>query len=107
MKLQPEFLSTLTQTTPDTLNDKDHTSIFSGNASFNDFVSSAFENVSERTTNLKNVISTISESSQLTGNPENLLILQKYINEYTNYVSLISTISRKGIGTIETLEKAQ
>ncbi|WP_048697130.1 type III secretion system inner rod subunit SctI [Erwinia piriflorinigrans] len=107
MIIQPEFLSAQTQTAPDTLNDKDRTSVFSGNGSFNDLVFSAFENVSERTINLKNAISTISESSQLTGNPENLLILQKYIIEYTNYLSLISTISRKGIATIETLEKAQ
>ncbi|MFT8211956.1 MAG: type III secretion system inner rod subunit SctI [Symbiopectobacterium sp.] len=36
-----------------------------------------------------------------------MLQLQSYLGEYSNYVSLISTLARKGVATIETLEKAQ
>ncbi|WP_042958944.1 type III secretion system inner rod subunit SctI [Erwinia tasmaniensis] len=107
MNLKTKFQSNLTQSLPNTLKDNDHTSVFSHNASFSDFVSNTFENSSEHRISFDNVLNKFNQPHESTDNPENLLMLQAYINEYSNYVSMISSVVRKGIGTIETLEKAQ
>jgi len=74
---------------------------------FNDLVSNAYQQVSEHESQLKERIDLISSSPQLTSNPESLLKLQNYIGDLTNYISLVSTVARKTVTTIETLEKSQ
>ncbi|CCG86220.1 type III secretion system inner rod subunit SctI [Erwinia piriflorinigrans] len=74
---------------------------------FNNLVSSKFNEISETNLEFKNVINTLHQSPEFTSDPNKLLMLQYYIGEYTNYVSLISTLARKGVSTIETLVKSQ
>lgn len=107
MNLKLDFQSNSTESLSNTLNDNDHTSVFSHSASFRDFVANTFESSSNNKISFNNFISKFNQPHQTTDNPENLLILQSYINEYSNYVSMVSSVVRKGIGTIETLEKAQ
>lgn len=74
---------------------------------FNNLVSSTFNKVSETDDEFKNVINTLSSSAHFNSDPQKLVMLQNYIGEYTNYVSLVSTLARKAVSTIETLEKSQ
>ncbi|ADP12402.1 Type III secretion apparatus protein [Erwinia sp. Ejp617] len=106
MKYHPEILSSLTRLAPDTLNNGVETTVISHDQSFNDLVFSSFKDFSENNIHHKSMINKLTESSQLTGNPEYLLKLQNYIGEYTNYISLVTSIARKGISAIETLEKS-
>ncbi len=74
---------------------------------FSMLVSNTFKQMSETDEQFKLAINTLSNSPHFTSNPEALLQLQSYLGEYSNYVSLISTLARKGVSAIETLEKAQ
>lgn len=74
---------------------------------FTNLVSKEFNKVSESNEQYKDVINNLSQSPRFTSDPEKLLMLQNYIGEYTNYVSLVSTLARKAVSTIETLEKSQ
>lgn len=74
---------------------------------FNLLVSRTFNKVNETETQFKNVIDTLSQSPYFTSDPEKLQMLQNYIGEYSNYISLVSTLARKAVSTIETLEKSQ
>ncbi|CCP03017.1 Type III secretion system protein PrgJ [Erwinia amylovora Ea644] len=100
-------LSSLIRLAPDTLKNEADNTIISHNQTFNDLVSSTFKDLSENNIHYKSMINTLSESSQLTANPEYLAKLQNYVGEYTNYISLVTTLARKGISAIETLEKSQ
>ncbi|MFB5172767.1 type III secretion system inner rod subunit SctI [Erwinia amylovora] len=107
MSYHPVNLSSLIRLAPDTLNNEAENTIISHNQTFNDLVSSTFKDFSEKNIHYKSMINTLSESPQLTGNPEYLARLQNYVGEYTNYISLVTTLARKGISAIETLEKSQ
>lgn len=85
----------------------DSTSVSVHDQYFNNLVSSTFTKISETDTEFKNVINTLSSEAHFNSDPQKLLMLQNYIGEYTNYVSLVSTLARKGVSTIETLEKSQ
>lgn len=74
---------------------------------FSVLVSNTFKQMGETDEKFKQAINTLSNSPAFSNSPEALLQLQNYLGEYSNYVSLISTLARKGVSTIETLEKAQ
>jgi len=102
-----QALSSLTQLTPysSSVDNSTSTAVHDGN--FNNLVSSAFNKISETSMQYKDVINALSHSEQFSSDPKSLLMLQSYIGEYSNYVSLVSTLVRKGVATIETLEKSQ
>lgn len=107
MSLPTQALSSLTKLTPYTAEPEDNLSVSVHDQNFNNLVSSSFKKISETDMQYKDVINTLSQSPQFTSDPQALLMLQSYIGEYSNYVSLVSTIARKGVSTIETLEKSQ
>lgn len=100
-------ISALTHLSPHETETGDNamTRVFDQN--FNKLVSNAFLQFSETDMQYKQVINTLSHSPEFTSDPRALLQLQVYLGEYSNYVSLVSTLARKGVSTIETLEKAQ
>jgi len=102
-----EALSYLTKLTPYTSIDTDISSVSVHDGNFNNLVSSAFNKISETNTQYKDVINSLSHSENFSSDPKTLLRLQSYIGEYSNYVSLVSTLARKGVATVETLEKSQ
>ncbi|WP_224558175.1 type III secretion system inner rod subunit SctI [Pectobacterium versatile] len=102
-----EALLSLTQLTPDISIPEDNLSVRVHDQNFNNMVSSTFNKISETDMQFKNVINILSQSPEYTSDPQKLLMLQSYIGEYSNYVSLVSTLARKGVSTIETLEKSQ
>ncbi|RJL48611.1 type III secretion system inner rod subunit SctI [Pectobacterium carotovorum] len=102
-----EALSSLTRLTPYTSAPEDNSSIRVHDQNFNNLVSSTFNKISETDVQFKNAINALSQSPEYTSDPQKLLVLQSYIGEYSNYVSLVSTLARKGVSTIETLEKSQ
>lgn len=102
-----ESLLSLVQLSPDSLNQEDSSSVSVHDRNFNNFVSNAFNKVSDTDLQLKSMINALSNSPENTSDPEKLQLLQNYLGDYTNYVSLVSTVARKTVNTIETLEKAQ
>lgn len=102
-----EAISSLTKLTPYTPLDTDNSSISVHDNNFSNLVSSAFNKVSETNTQYKDMINSLSHSENFSSDPQTLLRLQSYIGEYSNYVSLVSALARKGVATIETLEKSQ
>ncbi|HIE5387473.1 TPA: type III secretion system inner rod subunit SctI [Enterobacter cancerogenus] len=102
-----EALSALTRLSPKGINPEDTTSVTVHDQYFNNLVASTFNKISDTDMQFKNVINTLSQSPQFTSDPQKLLMLQSYIGEYSNYVSLVSTLARKGVSTIETLGKSQ
>lgn len=102
-----EVLSALTTLSPSSNIPENNASVSVHDRHFNNIVSSTFTKVSETEAQFKNVINTLSQSPHYTSNPEKLQMLQNYIGEYSNYVSLVSTLARKAVSTIETLEKSQ
>lgn len=107
MELTNKTLVELTQLTPQE-NDweaSDSTSVH--DQAFSMLVSNTFKQMGETDEQFKQAINALSNSPQFSSSPEALLQLQRYLGEYSNYVSLISTLARKGVSTIETLEKAQ
>lgn len=107
MKQALEALPALTKLTPHNPALDDNLSVTVYDQNFNNLVSSTFNKISETDAQYQNVINTLSQSQQFTSDPQKLLMLQSYIGEYSNYVSLVSTLARKGVSTIETLEKSQ
>ncbi|WKX25765.1 type III secretion system inner rod subunit SctI [Tatumella ptyseos] len=69
-------------------------------------VVSSFTEISETHGDLQQLITQLSQSPHFTSDPQKLLLLQNYIGEYSNYISLVSSLVRKGVSTIETLEKS-
>lgn len=102
-----EALSALTRLSPDSINPEDNVSVSVHDQNFNNLVSSAFNKISETDAQFKNVINTLSQSPHFTSDPQKLQMLQNYLGDYSNYVSLVSTLARKTVSTIETLEKSQ
>lgn len=102
-----EALSSLTKLTSYSSVDTDTNYVAVHDSNFNNLVSSAFNQISDTHTQYKDMINFLSHSDNFTSNPQALLVLQSYIGEYSNYVSLVSTLARKGVATIETLEKSQ
>jgi len=102
-----DSLSSLTKLTSYTAPVDDNISITAHDSQFNTLVSSSFNKISETSSQFKDVINALSQSEQFSSDPRSLLLLQSYIGEYSNYVSLVSTLARKGVTTIETLEKSQ
>lgn len=102
-----EALSSLTKLTSYTPLDSDNSSVSVHDNNFNNLVSSAFNKISETNTQYKDIINSLTHSENFSSDPQTLLRLQSYIGEYSNYVSLISTLAKKGVTTIETLEKSQ
>ncbi|WP_299999381.1 type III secretion system inner rod subunit SctI [uncultured Cedecea sp.] len=102
-----EALSSLTKLTSYSSLDTDHHSVSVHDNNFNNLVSSTFNKLSETNTQYKEMINSLSHSENFSSDPQTLLRLQSYIGEYSNYISLISTLARKGVATIETLEKSQ
>jgi len=102
-----EALSSLTKLTNYTPLDTESSSIAVHDSHFSNLVSSAFSKISETNTQYKEMINSLSHSENFSSDPQTLLRLQSYIGEYSNYVSLVSTLARKGVATIETLEKSQ
>lgn len=107
MSYAPEALSALTQLTPDISSNDDHSLMKSQDQTFQDLISTTFKNFTDNNVQYKSLINTLSQSPQFTSDPQHLLMLQSYIGEYTNYISLVTSLTRKGISTIETLEKSQ
>ena len=101
-----EALLTLTKLSPNSINPEDCLSVSVHDQNFNNLVSSTFYKVSETDMQFKNVINTLSQSPYYTSNPEKLQLLQNYLGEYSNYVSLVSTLAHKVVNTIETLDKS-
>lgn len=102
-----EALSALTRLTPRSTNPEENISVTVHDQNFNNLVSSTFNKISDTDVQFKNVINTLSQSPHFTSDPQKLQMLQNYLGEYTNYVSLVSTLARKAVSTIETLEKSQ
>lgn len=102
-----EVLSSLTRLSPHSINPEDSLSVSVHDQNFNNLVSNTFSKVSETDMQFKNVINTLSQSPHYTSNPEQLQLLQNYLGEYSNYVSLVGSLARKVVNTIETLEKSQ
>lgn len=102
-----EALSSLTKLTPYTSIEADSSSISIHDGNFNNLVSSAFNKISKTNTQYKDVINSLTDAVNFSSDPKSLVMLQSYIGEYSNYVSLVSTLARKGVATIETLEKSQ
>lgn len=102
-----EALSALTKLSPHDSGPEENFSVSVQDQNFNNLVSSTFNKVSQTDLEFKNVINTLSQSPEFTSDPQKLLMLQNYIGEYSNYVSLVSTLARKGVSTIETLVKSQ
>ncbi|SFN66185.1 Type III secretion needle MxiH, YscF, SsaG, EprI, PscF, EscF [Izhakiella capsodis] len=99
-------LSALTKLTPDNIEPENDSSVMVHDQSFNNLVSSTFNKLSATDSHFKDVINTLSQA-QFTSDPGALVKLQSYIGEYSNYVSLVSSVMRKGVSTVETLEKSQ
>ena len=97
------FLAELTKL--DIENQVDDLSVNIYDKKFNNYISATFDKLSETDLEYKKAINALN-SPQSTSNPERLLLLQTYLGEYSNYVSLLSTLTRKGVSTIETLEKS-
>lgn len=97
------FLTELTKLSLESQEDKLSVNTYDRN--FNNYVSATFEKLSKTDLEYKNVINALN-SPQSTSNPERLFLLQTYLGEYSNYVSLLSTLARKGVSAIETLEKS-
>ena len=102
-----EALSSLTRLSANSETTDENVSVTVHDQNFNNLVSSTFNKISDSDSQFKSVINTLSQSPHYTSNPQKLLMLQNYIGEYSNYVSLVSTLARKGVSTIETLEKSQ
>ena len=102
-----EALSSLTKLTTYTPLDTDNSSVTVHDNNFNNLVSSAFNEISETNAQYKDMINSLSHSENFSSDPQTLLMLQSYLGDYSNYVSLVSTLARKGLATIETLEKSQ
>lgn len=107
MSQSVENLSALTKLSPHDAGPEGNFSVAVQDQNFNNLVSSSFNKLSETNLEFKNVINTLSQSPEFTSDPQKLLMLQNYIGEYSNYISLVSTLARKGVGAIETLVKSQ
>ncbi|EKC7685917.1 type III secretion system inner rod subunit SctI [Salmonella enterica] len=99
------FLAELTGLSLESTKNNLSVDIDSYEGNFNNFVSEAFNKLSKADLEYKENIN-ILNSPLMTSNPKFLFQLQKYLGEYSNYVSLVSTLARKGVSTIETLEKS-
>ena len=102
-----DAISQLTKLGSDNLSDANTSSVSVYDKNFSSMVSSAFSKVNDTDMQYKDVINAMSQSPHFTSNPEKLAQLQEYLGEYTNYVSLVSTLAHKATSTVETLEKAQ
>ncbi len=107
MELTNKTLVELTQLTPEENDWQESSSMRVHDQTFSTLVSTTFKQMGETDEQFKQVINALSNSPRFSSSPEALLQLQSYLGEYSNYVSLISTLARKGVSTIETLEKAQ
>lgn len=107
MDLTNRTLVELTQLTPEENDWEETGSMRVHDQAFSMLVSNTFRQMSETDEQFKQAINTLSNSPLFSSSPVALLQLQNYLGEYSNYVSLISTLARKGVSTIETLEKAQ
>lgn len=101
-----QAMSALTRLVANTTNNEDSTFI-QHDQSFNLLVSSTFKHVSETSMQYKSMINALSQSPHFTSDPKHLLMLQSYIGSYTNYISLVTSLTRKVVSTVETLEKSQ
>jgi type III secretion system protein len=102
-----DAMLSLTQLSSDTGNPEDSSSVSVHDQNFNNIVTNAFTKFSETDSEYKSKINILSMSAKYTDDPEALVHLQNYLGEYSNYISLVSTLARKTVSTIETLEKAQ
>lgn len=102
-----DALSSLTKLTPYTSVESYSNSVSVHDGNFDNFVSSAFNKISDTTTQYKDAINTMTNAANFSSDPQALVMLQSYLGEYNNYVSLVSTLARKGVAMIETLEKSQ
>ncbi|EXU76570.1 type III secretion system inner rod subunit SctI [Erwinia mallotivora] len=102
-----EIVSSLTKITPYDSAVEDSLSASVQDHNFNNLVTSTFNKISETNAQYKDVINALSETPNFTSDPEKLAILQNYVGEYTNHISLVSALVRKSVSTIETLEKSQ
>lgn len=99
-------LKELTALSTQSITAASHTELPTGGTT-SQLVSSAFKQLSEQDLDFKQMINALSSSPETTSNPEKLAQLQSIIGEYSNYVSLVSNIAKKGVNTVETLGKAQ
>lgn len=107
MELTNKTLVELTQLTPKENDWQETGATRVHDQAFSMLVSTTFKQMGETDEQFKQAINALSNSPAFSSNPEALLQLQSYLGEYSNYVSLISTLARKGVSAIETLEKAQ
>lgn len=107
MNQSHQAISALTQLSPQDSEGGDNSATQIFGHDFNAFVANAFQQFSETDVQYKQVINALSNSPEFTSNPGTLLQLQLYLGEYSNYVSLVSTLARRGVSTVETLEKSQ
>ncbi|MCZ4057954.1 type III secretion system inner rod subunit SctI [Pantoea sp. LMR881] len=107
MSLTIDSIQALIKNFSGDLDVKNDPSITVSDKSFDAIVSNAFNKVSDTHSDYKRVVNALSQSPEFTSNPEMLQHLQNYLGEYSNYVSLVSALSRKVVSTIETLEKSQ
>lgn len=99
-------LKELTALSTNAISATSHTELPTGGTT-SQLVSSTFKQLSEQDSDFKQMINALISSPETTSSPEKLSQLQSLIGEYSNYVSLVSTLAKKGVNTVETLGKAQ
>lgn len=102
----PDVLSSFTKLSSASQAAADSFSAEVHDQNFNNLVVNTFKNISESNAQYKDMINMLSQSPHFTSDPQKLLMLQDYLGEYTNHTSLVSTLARKGVSTIETLVKS-
>ncbi|CAK8744321.1 hypothetical protein SODG_007413 [Sodalis praecaptivus] len=88
-------LKELTALSTNAISATSHTELPTGGTT-SQLVSSTFKQLSEQDLDFKQMINALSSSPETTSNPEKLSQLQSLIGEYSNYVSLVSTLAKKG-----------
>ncbi|NEG59865.1 type III secretion system inner rod subunit SctI [Pantoea agglomerans] len=100
-------LTALIKITPTTAESDNSQSITVHDNNMHNMVGNLYRQMSGTEDQYKSMINTLSQSPEFTSNPESLLKLQSYLREYPNYIALVSSLARKSVNAVETLEKAQ
>lgn len=67
----------------------------------------SLQNINDKSNNMKNGIENQLDNPLDLTRPENLLAFQTNISDYNIYISLVSTVARKAVSSVETLVKGQ
>lgn len=86
---------------------EDLSSVDTSDKNFKKLVLDYFTEVNSTDSGFNNEIGRLIQIPGSANDPETLLSWQNYLGDYNNYISLVSTLSRKAVSSIETLEKSQ